>query len=132
MQPKGWSNSTIGIDSIPDAVLSFLRYHNNLGIQAEMFSDGTIPLVEKGVITGNNKIIHPGKFITGFVIGSKKLYDFVADNQGIIFLDIAYVYDTDVIRRNPKVTAINSAIEVDITGQIYADSMFYKKLFWYW
>ena len=122
----------MGIDPIPDAVLSFLRNHKNLGIQAEMFSDGTIPLVEKGVITGNNKTVHPGKFVTGFVIDSKKLYDLVADNQGIIFLDIAYVHDIDVIRRNPKVTAINSAIEVDITGQICADSMCYKKLFWYW
>ena len=122
----------MGIGSIPDAVLSFLYNHKNLGIHTEMFSDGTIPLVEKGVITGNNKTVYPGKFVTGFVIDSKKLYDLVADNQGIIFLDIAYVHDIDVIRRNPKVTAINSAIEVDITGQICADSMYYKKLFWYW
>ena len=78
----------MGIGSIPDAVLSFLCNHKNLGIHTEMFSDGTIPLVEKGVITGNNKTVHPGKFVTGFVIDSKKLYDLVADNQGVIFLDI--------------------------------------------
>jgi 4-hydroxybutyrate CoA-transferase len=113
----------LGIGSIPDAVLSFLHNHKNLGIHTEMFSDGIIPLVEKGVITGNNKTVHPGKIVTGFVMGSKKLYDFVDDNQGVVFLDIAYVNDTDVIRRNPKVTAINSAIEVDITGQICADSI---------
>ena len=88
-----------------------------------MFSDGLIPLIEKGVIDGSMKKVHPGKIVTGFVMGSKTLYDFVDDNPAIVFLDIAYINDTNVIRRNPKVTAINSAIEIDLSGQICADSI---------
>jgi 4-hydroxybutyrate CoA-transferase len=113
----------MGIGAIPDAVLGYLTNHKHLGIHTEMFSDGIIPLVEKGVIDGSLKKVHPGKIVTGFVMGSKKLYDFVDDNPAIVFLDIAYINDTDVIRRNPKVTAINSAIEIDLTGQICADSI---------
>lgn len=113
----------MGIGAIPDAVLACLHSHKQLGIHTEMFSDGVIPLVEKGVIDGSKKIVHPGKIVTGFVMGSKKLYDFVDNNPSVVFLDIAYVNDTNVIRRNPKVTAINSAIEIDLTGQICADSI---------
>ena len=113
----------MGIGAIPDAVLTHLQHHKHLGIHTEMFSDGVIPLVEKGVIDGSKKIVHPGKIVTGFVMGSKKLYEFVHDNPSVVFLDIAYVNDTNVIRRNPKVTAINSAIEIDLTGQICADSI---------
>ncbi|MFN4766572.1 MAG: acetyl-CoA hydrolase/transferase family protein [Ignavibacteria bacterium] len=113
----------MGIGAIPDAVLSALKHHRYLGIHTEMFSDGVIPLVEKGVIDGSKKVVHPGKIVTGFVMGSKKLYDFVNDNPSVVFLDIAYVNDTNVIRRNPHVVAINSAIEIDITGQICADSI---------
>jgi len=113
----------MGIGAIPDAVLACLHSHKHLGIHTEMFSDGVIPLVEKGVIDGSKKIVHPGKIVTGFVMGSKKLYDFVDNNPSVVFLDIAYVNDTNVIRRNPKVTAINSAIEIDLTGQICADSI---------
>ncbi|MFM8455646.1 MAG: acetyl-CoA hydrolase/transferase family protein [Ignavibacteria bacterium] len=113
----------MGIGAIPDAVLGSLIHHKHLGIHTEMFSDGIIPLIEHGVIDGSMKKVHPGKIVTGFVMGSQTLYDFVDDNPAIVFLDIAYINDTNVIRRNPKVTAINSAIEVDLTGQICADSI---------
>jgi acyl-CoA hydrolase len=88
-----------------------------------MFSDGVIPLVENGVITGEEKKVHPRKITAGFVMGTQRLYDFIHDNPSVNMLDISYINDTAVIRRNPKVTAINSAIEVDITGQVCADSI---------
>lgn len=113
----------MGIGAIPNAVLKALGNHKDLGIHTEMFSDGVIDLVEKGVITGKKKTKHPEKIVAGFVMGSRRLYDFVDDNPMIAMLDIAYVNDTAVIRKNPKVTAINSAIEVDITGQVCADSI---------
>lgn len=113
----------MGIGAIPNAVLSCLGNHKDLGIHTEMFSDGVIPLVEKGVVNGSKKRTHTGKIVTGFVMGTRKLYDFVHDNPETIFLDIGYINDTANIRRNPKVTAINSAIEVDLTGQICADSI---------
>ena len=117
------STLQMGIGAIPDAVLSCLHQHKNLGVHTEMFSDGIIPLVEKGVINNKNKKNHPGKIVTGFVIGTKKLYDFVDDNPQVAFLDMGYVNDTKVIRANPKVVAINSAIEIDITGQVCSDSI---------
>lgn len=113
----------MGIGSIPNAVLASLGNHKHLGIHTEMFSDGLIDLVESGVVTGERKIKHPGKIVSGFVMGTQRLYDFIDDNPQVLMLDIAYVNDTSVIRRNPKVTAINSAIEVDLTGQICADSI---------
>lgn len=113
----------MGIGAIPNAVLASLGDHKNLGVHTEMFSDGVMDLVEKGVINGKKKRVHPGKIVSGFTMGSRKLYDFLDDNPMIAMLDIAYVNDTAVIRRNPKVTAINSAIEVDITGQVCADSI---------
>lgn len=113
----------MGIGAIPNAVLKALGNHKDLGIHTEMFSDGVIDLVEKGVINGKKKARHPEKIVAGFVMGSRRLYDFVDDNPMIAMLDIAYVNDTAVIRKNPKVTAINSAIEVDITGQVCADSI---------
>lgn len=113
----------MGIGAIPDAVLSALTNHIDIGIHTEMFSDGIIPLVERGVITNSRKKVHPGKIISGFVMGTRRLYDFIDDNPLVSLLDIAYVNDTSVIRRNPKVTAINSAVEVDLTGQICADSI---------
>jgi acyl-CoA hydrolase len=117
------STLQMGIGAIPDAVLSCLKDHNDLGIHTEMFSDGVIPLVERGVITNKYKKKHVGKIVTGFVIGTRKLYDFVDDNPQVVFLDIDYVNDTKVIRANPKVVSINSAIEIDLTGQICADSI---------
>ncbi|WP_138430963.1 acetyl-CoA hydrolase/transferase family protein [Fodinibius saliphilus] len=113
----------MGIGAIPNAVLQSLGNHKDLGIHTEMFSDGVIDLVEKGVITNKKKAKHPEKIVAGFVMGSRRLYDFVDDNPMIAMLDIAYVNDTAVIRRNPKVTAINSAVEVDLTGQVCADSI---------
>jgi acyl-CoA hydrolase len=113
----------MGIGGIPNAVLAALVDHRNLGIHTEMFSDGVIDLVEREVITGMNKRVHPGKIVSSFIMGSRRLYDFVDDNPLVAVLDVAYVNDTAVIRRNPKVTAINSAIEIDLTGQVGADSM---------
>jgi acyl-CoA hydrolase len=92
-----------------------------------MMSDGIVDLVEKGVITGQDKRVHPGKIVAGFALGSRRLYDFIDDNPLVAMLDIAYVNDSGVIRRNPRVTAINSALEVDITGQICADSIGYRQ-----
>jgi acyl-CoA hydrolase len=113
----------MGIGAIPNAVLRALIDHKHLGIHTEMFSDGIIDLVERDVIDGANKRVHPGKIVSSFIMGSRRLYDFVDDNPLVAVLDVAYVNDTAVIRRNPKVTAINSAIEVDLTGQVGADSM---------
>jgi len=113
----------MGIGAIPDAVLASLGNHKDLGIHTEMFAERVIDLVEKGVINGRKKKIHPGKIVASFLMGSRNLYDFVDDNPLIAMLDVAYVNNTAVIRRNPKVTAINSAIEIDITGQICADSI---------
>lgn len=113
----------MGIGAIPDAVLSCLGNHKNLGIHTEMFSDGVIPLVESGVINNSQKKLHHGAIVSGFIMGSRKLYDFVDDNPMVRMLDIQYVNDTKVIRKLPKMTTINSAIEVDITGQVSADSI---------
>jgi 4-hydroxybutyrate CoA-transferase len=113
----------MGIGAIPNAVLVALAGHKDLGVHTEMFSDGLIPLVESGVVNGRLKRTHPGKVVSSFVLGTRRLYDFIDDNPKVALLDVAYVNDTAVIRRNPRVTAINSAIEVDITGQVCADSI---------
>lgn len=112
-----------GIGSVPDAVLASLMDHKELGVHTEMFSDGILPLVEKGVITNEHKKKYKGKIVTGFLLGSRKLYDFVDDNPSVVVLNIDYVNDTSVIRTNPKVTSINGAIEIDITGQVCSDSI---------
>ena len=113
----------MGIGKIPNAVLSMLGGHKKLGIHTEMFSDGIIDLIQAGVITGELKKKRQYKIVSSFMLGTKRLYQFVHDNPLIEMLDIGYVNDTHVIRQNPKVTAINSALEVDITGQICADSI---------
>jgi acyl-CoA hydrolase len=113
----------MGIGAIPNAVLDALGDHKNLGIHTEMFSDGVIDLVEKGVVNNKKKAKHPEKIVASFVMGSRDLYDFVDDNPMIAMLDVEYVNDTSVIKQNPKVTAINSAIEVDLTGQVCADTI---------
>lgn len=113
----------MGIGAIPDAVLGELRDHRGLGVHTETFSDGVVELVEAGVITGEHKFHEPGIVVAGFVMGSRRLYDFVDDNPGVRLLDIAYVNDPAIIRGNPAVTAINSAIEVDLTGQVVGDSI---------
>lgn len=113
----------MGIGAIPNAVLSCLANHKNLGIHSEMFSDGILPLVRSGVINGASKVKHPNRIVGSFVVGSRELYDFIDDNPMVQMLDFAYVNSVEVIRKNPKVTAINSAIEVDLSGQICADSI---------
>lgn len=113
----------MGIGGIPDQVLKNLTNHKNLGLHTEMLSDGVIPLLQSGVINNSLKKINRGKSVTSFMVGTRKLYDFVNDNPKIIVMDIAYVNDTSVIRANDKVTAINSAIEIDLTGQVCADSI---------
>jgi acyl-CoA hydrolase len=113
----------MGIGSIPDQVLQNLHGHKNLGVHTEMLSDGIIPLVEKGVINNSLKKINAGRSVTSFMAGTRKLYDYVHDNPEIRVMDIAYVNDTSIIRRNPKAIAINSAIEIDLTGQVCADSI---------
>ena len=113
----------LGIGTIPDSVLKNLTRHKNLGLHTEMFSDGIIPLIESGVINNSKKKKVNGFCVTSFLLGSRKLYDFVDDNPIIKALDAAYVNDPRVLSLNPKVTAINSAIEVDLTGQVCADSI---------
>jgi acyl-CoA hydrolase len=117
------STLQMGIGTIPDAVLKSLYGHKDLGVHTEMCSDGIIDLFEKDIINNTKKRIHPNKTVTGFAFGTKRLYDYVNDNPAFAFLDIDYVNDPHVIRRNPKVIAINSAIEVDLTGQVCADSI---------
>lgn len=116
----------MGIGDIPNAVLSALHSHKDLGIHTEMFSDGILPLIANGVITGKYKKKYREKIVATFMLGSRKLYDFVNDNPIVAMLDCSYVNDTAVIRQNPKTTAINSAIEIDITGQVCADSIGYR------
>lgn len=113
----------MGIGAIPDQVLKNLVNHKDLGVHTEMLSDGVIPLIERGIITNKYKVLNRGRTVTGFIAGTRKLYDFVHDNPAVRVMDISYVNDTSVIRRNPKATAINSAIEIDITGQVCADSI---------
>ncbi|MBL8086926.1 MAG: acetyl-CoA hydrolase/transferase family protein [Chthonomonas sp.] len=113
----------MGIGGIPNAVLAALTNHKRLGIHTEMFSDGVVELVERGVITGEEKSIYPGNIVSGFVSGSRRLYDFIDDNPFVKLLDISFVNDTSNIRRLDKMTAINSAVEIDLTGQICADSI---------
>jgi len=113
----------LGIGNIPDQVLKNLTGHKDLGLHTEMLSDGVIPLIESGVINNRRKKLNVGLSVTAFMNGTRKLFDFVNDNPEIRLMDIAYVNDTSIIRQNPKATAINSAIEIDLTGQVCADSM---------
>lgn len=113
----------MGIGAIPNAVLQYLGNHQNLGIHTEMFSDGILPLVKSGVINGRLKVKHKGKIVSSFAMGTRALYNFINDNPEVAMLDVGYVNDTSVIRKNPRVTAINSAIEIDLTGQVCADSI---------
>ena len=113
----------IGIGNIPNAVLAQLGDHKHLGIHSEMFSDGVLPLIEKGVIDGSQKKIDVGKHLSTFLKGTQKLYDFVDHNPDVLINDVAYTNNPAVIARNPKVVALNSAIQIDLTGQVCADSM---------
>lgn len=113
----------MGIGAIPNAVLAQLGNHKNLGIHTEMFADGVLPLVESGVVNGAEKCIDKGKIVSTFLMGSKKVYDFVDDNPGVLMMDVGYTNDINIISKNPKVTAINSALQIDLTGQVCADSI---------
>lgn len=113
----------LGIGGIPNATLAELTSHKGLGIHTEMFSDGVIDLVERGVITGEHKRVLPYKVVSSFVMGSQRVYDFINDNPAVTMKEASYTNDTSIIRRNPKVTAINSCIEVDLTGQVCADTI---------
>ncbi len=113
----------MGIGAIPDAVMNYLYDRNNLGVHTEMFSDGIIDLVEQGIINGEEKTLHPGKIIAGFVLGTKRLYDFLDNNPIIEFHPQEYVNDPFIIAKNNKMVAINSAIEIDLTGQVCSDSI---------
>lgn len=113
----------MGIGAIPDAALARLGNKLDLGVHTEMFSDGLIPLMEGGVVTNRRKEVHAGRTVTSFVSGTRKLYDFVHDNQLVEFHPCDRTNDTALIRKNPKVTALNAALEIDLTGQVCADSM---------
>ena len=113
----------LGIGAIPDAVLKYLQNKKDLGVHSELFSDGVIDLVNSGVITNARKTLHPGKIIAGFMLGTKRLYDWSDDNPMIEFHRTEYVNDPFVIAQNERMVAVNSAIEVDLTGQVCADSI---------
>jgi acetyl-CoA hydrolase len=117
------STLQMGIGGIPDAVLTLLGDRRDLGIHSEMFSDGVIDLVERGVINGARKTLHPGKIIAGFLMGSRRLYDFVHNNPMVELHPTEYINDPFRIAQNDRMVAINSAIEVDLTGQVCADSI---------
>lgn len=117
------STLQMGIGTIPDAVLACLGDKRDLGIHTEMFSDGVIDLVEKGIVTGRCKALHPGKIVTSFVLGSRRLYDWVDDNPSIEFHPTEHTNDPFLIARHDRMVAINSALEVDLTGQVCADSI---------
>ena len=113
----------MGIGAIPNAVLAQLGGHRHLGIHTEMFADGVLSLVEKGVIDGSNKVTDKGKLVSTFLMGSQKVYDFIDDNPMVAMMDVGYTNDPYIISQNPKMTAINSAVQIDLTGQVCADSI---------
>lgn len=117
------STLQMGIGAIPDSVLRYLKTKTDLGIHTEMFSDGIVELVEEGIINGEKKTLHPGKIIAGFVLGTRKSYNFLNNNPIIEFHPQEYVNDPFVVAKNYKMVAINSAIEIDLTGQVCSDSI---------
>lgn len=117
------STLQMGIGAIPDAVMKHLNNKKDLGIHTEMFSDGMVELVESGIINGEKKTLHPGKIIVGFVLGTKKTFDFIDNNPVVEFHPQEYVNDPFIISKNNKMVAINSALEIDLTGQVCADSI---------
>ncbi|WP_299368077.1 acetyl-CoA hydrolase/transferase C-terminal domain-containing protein [Winogradskyella sp.] len=117
------STLQMGIGNIPNAVLSRLHNHKDLGLHTEMFSDGVIDLILKDVINGNYKSVNPGRALATFLMGSQRLYDYVDDNPFVEMRSSDYVNDVSIIKQNPRMVAINSAVEVDVTGQVCADSI---------
>jgi len=116
------STLQMGIGNIPDAVLASLTGHKNLGIHTEMFANGVVDLVRRGVVTNSLKKVAPGHIVASFLCGNKELYDFVDDNPLIRMAPASFVNDPAIIKQNPRVVAINSAVEIDLTGQVCADS----------
>ena len=117
------STLQVGIGAVPDAILASLREHRHLGVHSEMWSDGVLDLLRCGAVDNSQKRTHSGKTVAGFVTGTRAVYDFIDDNPSVLLLDIGYVNNPAVIARNPKVVAINSAVEIDLTGQVCADSV---------
>lgn len=117
------STIQVGVGAVPDAALSALKNHRHLGIHSETWSDGVLDLLISGAIDNSKKIVYPGRSVSSFITGSKAVYDFIDDNPSVVQLDAGYVNSPQVIARNPKVVAINSAVEVDLTGQVCADSV---------
>lgn len=117
------STLQVGIGAIPNAVLGELKHHRHLGVHTEMWSDGMLDLLESGVVDNSRKVSHPGRTISGFVMGTRRLYDFINDNPQVAQFDISWVNRIDVIAQNPRVVAVNSAVEIDLTGQVCADSV---------
>ncbi len=117
------STLQMGIGAIPDSVMRYLKNKKDLGVHTEMFSDGIVELVQEGIINGEQKSIHHGKIIAGFALGTKKSYDFIDNNPVIEFHPQEYVNDPFIIAQNKKMIAINSAIEIDLTGQVCSDSI---------
>ncbi len=113
----------MGIGSIPNAILSCLGNHKDIGIHTEMFSDGILPLIKKGIITGAKKCLDKGKIVSTFVMGSQKIYNFIDSNPMVLMKDVEYTNDPFIIAQQPKMTSINSAIQVDLSGQVCADSL---------
>lgn len=117
----------LGIGAIPDAVLRFLNDKKDLGIHTEMFSDGVVSLVEAGVVTNKKKTLNPGKFIATFLMGTKKLYDFIDNNEDLLMLPVDYVNSPYIIAQNDNMVSINSALQVDFFGQVTAETIGYRQ-----
>ncbi|MBD5231403.1 MAG: acetyl-CoA hydrolase/transferase family protein [Bacteroidales bacterium] len=113
----------IGVGGIPNAVIAALSNHKHLGLHTEAMTDGVLPLLEKGIIDNSQKVIEPGKSVASLALGSRRLYDYMNYNKDIIFRDVAWTNDPFIIGQNPKVMSINSCLEIDLTGQICADSI---------
>lgn len=112
-----------GIGHIPDAAINALADHRHLGVHSEMWSNGILELIKKGAVDNSRKAVHPGKTVSGFVMGDRRLYDFIHDNPDVLQFEADFVNNPCVIGKNPKVVAINSAVEIDLTGQVCADSV---------
>ena len=113
----------IGIGGLTNALAAQLEDHKNLGFHSETFADGVLHLIKKGVINGHNKVIDKGKVVASFILGSREVFDFVDHNPGVMMMDVGYTNDPYIISRNPKVASVNTATQIDITGQVSADSI---------
>ena len=122
MIPDG-ATLQIGVGGIPNAVVRALSNHKNLGLHTEAMTDGVLPLLEKGIIDNSQKKIYPGQSVASLALGSRQLYDYMDHNKDIVFRDVAWTNDPFIIAQNPKVMSINSCLEIDLTGQICADSI---------